>query len=106
MEIFKWNLMLFKKKYYLRSRQMSVEINKEHHSKMTLQLMIIVEEPKALFLLLTKRKSVSGTELSFSSIEFHKFLLEFLARFFEFSLLFRMILLQLFEFGMQLMKFN
>ena len=69
-------------------------------------LMIIVEEPKALFLLLTKRKSMSGAELSFSPIEFHKFLLEFLARFFEFSLLFRMILLQLFEFGMQLMKFN
>lgn len=106
MEIFKWNLMLLKKILFTFETNECVEINREHHSKMTLQLMIIVEEPKALFLLLTKRKSVSGTELSFSSIEFHKFLLEFLARFFEFSLLFRMILLQLFEFGMQLMKFN
>lgn len=66
--------------------------------------LIIEKKPKALFLLLAERQSMSGTELSLASIEFHKIFFEFLASFFEFSFLFGMILFQLFEFGMQLIK--
>lgn len=64
--------------------------------------LIIVKKPKALFFLLTERKSMSGTELCLASIEFHKFLFEFLASFLKFTFLLSMILFQLFEFGMQL----
>jgi hypothetical protein len=63
-----------------------------------------MEEPKALFFLFAERESMSGTELGLSPIEFHKFFFEFLASLLELSFLFGVILLQLFEFGMQLIK--